>query len=72
MASGNFMFSFPDESKPYIPLMMPMFIENLQDNIPSVRSGAALALLSIVKTFGKIQWYLCLSLSVSVPFFNAG
>lgn len=52
VASGNFINCFPDESKSYMPLLTPMFYENLQDNIPSVRSGAAHALASVAKTYG--------------------
>ncbi|XP_067941524.1 uncharacterized protein [Watersipora subatra] len=53
IASGNFVRCFPDESKGYLPKLMPMFYENLQDNIPSVRSGAAQALASVAATYGE-------------------
>lgn len=53
VASGNFILCFPEESKAFLPDLMPMFYENLQDNIPSVRSGAAQALACIANTYGQ-------------------
>ena len=32
--------------------LYPLFFENLQDNIPSVREGAAIALANVVKAYG--------------------
>ncbi len=34
--------------------MFPLFYENLQDNIPSVRQGAALAIANICTAYGKL------------------
>ena len=36
-----------------MPALYPLFFNNLQDNIPSVRQGAALALVNVVKAYGK-------------------
>lgn len=36
-----------------MPTLKPMFYENLQDNIPSVRAGAAQALATIGMTYGE-------------------
>lgn len=52
LASGNFIQNFPQEAKTYMPDLKPMFYENLQDNIPSVRAGAAQALTSVAQTYG--------------------
>ena len=67
LASGNFILCFPEESRSYLPKLMPMFYENLQDNIPSVRSGAAQALSCVAKTYGNTldsmcRWHVCMCL----------
>jgi len=36
-----------------LPDLYPLFFTNLQDNIASVRQGAALALASVVQAYGK-------------------
>ena len=36
-----------------LPALYPLFFNNLQDNIPSVRQGAAVALCNVVKAYGK-------------------
>ena len=33
--------------------LYPLFYENLQDNIPSVREGAAIALANVVKAYSE-------------------
>ena len=33
--------------------LYPLFFENLQDNIASVRQGAALALANVVRAYGR-------------------
>lgn len=33
--------------------LFPLFLGNLEDSIPSVRQGAAVAIGSVVKTYGK-------------------
>ncbi|XP_077991642.1 uncharacterized protein LOC144445871 [Glandiceps talaboti] len=53
IACGNFVFCFPDESKNHMEPLYPLFFGNLQDNIPSVRQGAAVALSSVAKAYGK-------------------
>ena len=35
--------------------LYPLFFENLQDNIPSVREGAAIALANVVKAYGRLN-----------------
>ncbi|XP_013398368.1 uncharacterized protein LOC106164872 [Lingula anatina] len=52
IACGNFVLCFPEESRDSIPALYPLFYENLQDNIPSVRQGAAIALGNVVKAYG--------------------
>ncbi|XP_014671947.1 PREDICTED: uncharacterized protein LOC106812561 [Priapulus caudatus] len=51
LACGNFIFCFPDESKPYLCQLYPLFFSNLSDVIPSVRQGAASALANIVRVY---------------------
>lgn len=53
VACGNFVLCFPEESKGEIPALYPLFFNNLQDNIPSVRQGAAIALVNVVKAYGE-------------------
>ncbi|KAL4237616.1 hypothetical protein ACF0H5_002330 [Mactra antiquata] len=53
VACGNFVVCFPDESRSSLPALYPLFFNNLQDNIPSVRQGAALALCNVVKAYGE-------------------
>lgn len=36
-----------------MPTLYPLFFNNLQDNIPSVRQGAALALANVLKAYGE-------------------
>lgn len=38
-----------------MPALYPLFYENLQDNIPSVRQGAALALSNVVRAYGEFR-----------------
>ena len=33
--------------------LYPLFYENLEDNIPSVRQGAAFALANVVRAYSK-------------------
>lgn len=37
-----------------MPSLYPLFYENLRDNIPSVRQGAAVALVNVVRAYGKV------------------
>lgn len=42
-----------------MPALYPLFYNNLQDNIPSVRQGAALALANVAQVYGNFikQFY---------------
>ncbi|KAL8583744.1 hypothetical protein ACOMHN_000365 [Nucella lapillus] len=53
VACGNFVLCFPEESRGSLPALYPLFFNNLQDNIPSVRQGAAVALTNVVKAYGE-------------------
>ncbi|XP_050404936.1 uncharacterized protein LOC126820858 [Patella vulgata] len=53
VACGNFVLCFPDESRDSMPELYPLFFNNLQDNIASVRQGAAIALANVVKAYGE-------------------
>ncbi|WAR18431.1 hypothetical protein MAR_000269 [Mya arenaria] len=53
VACGNFVLCFPEDSRSSLPALYPLFFSNLQDNIPSVRQGAALALANVVKAYGE-------------------
>ena len=50
-ACGNFVSVFAEECRAYIDRLMPLFYMNLEDNIPSVRQGAAIAISSIVRAY---------------------
>ncbi|KAH7972884.1 hypothetical protein HPB52_018467 [Rhipicephalus sanguineus] len=49
LACGNFMLCYPEESKASLKTVYPLFFNNLQDCIPSVRQGAAAALANVVR-----------------------
>ncbi|XP_071081412.1 uncharacterized protein [Haliotis cracherodii] len=66
VACGNFVKCFPEESRGTMPELYPLFFSNLEDNIPSVRQGAALALAHVVQAYGEE------SLSVILPKLRAG
>ncbi|XP_071164390.1 uncharacterized protein [Mytilus edulis] len=53
VACGNFVLCFPEESRNSLPDLYPLFFNNLQDNIASVRQGAALALANVVQAYGQ-------------------
>ena len=53
LACGNFITCFPDECHEYLSQLYPLFLANLEDSIPSVRQGAAVAIGNLVKTYGK-------------------
>ena len=53
VACGNFVLCFSEESQSSLPDLYPLFFTNLQDNIASVRQGAALALASVVQAYGQ-------------------
>ncbi|KAK3093794.1 hypothetical protein FSP39_020339 [Pinctada imbricata] len=53
VACGNFVLCFPEESRASMPALYPLFFNNLQDNIASVRQGAALALSNVVNVYGQ-------------------
>jgi len=53
VACGNFILCFPEESKGAMKELYPLFYENLQDNISSVRQGAALALANVVRAYNE-------------------
>lgn len=50
-ACGNFVSVFSEESEIYIERLMPLFYMNLEDNIPSVRQGAAAELARVVGAY---------------------
>ena len=50
-ACGNFVSAFASECESYISRLMPLFYMNLEDNIPSVRHGAAIAITSVVRAY---------------------
>lgn len=50
-ACGGFVAVFAEECRGYIDRLMPLFYMNLEDNIPSVRQGAAVAIKSIARAY---------------------
>lgn len=52
LACGNFILCYPDESRSSLEAVYPLFFENLQDSIPSVRLGAAVALANVARAYG--------------------
>lgn len=52
LACGNFLLCYPEESKNSLKALYPLFFDNLQDCIPSVRQGAASALGNVARAYG--------------------
>ncbi|CAN8031412.1 unnamed protein product [Ixodes persulcatus] len=52
LACGNFLLCYPEESKSSLKALYPLFFDNLQDCIPSVRQGAASALGNVARAYG--------------------
>ncbi|KAG7166267.1 putative HEAT-like repeat-containing protein [Homarus americanus] len=72
VACGNFILCFPEEAQGTMEELYPLFFTNLQDNIPSVRQGAAIAIANIEwrinprRLRGTVTWRvarLCMVLS---------
>ena len=53
VACGNFVSAFPNECRMYIDDLMSLFYINLEDNIPSVRQGAGVAIATVVKAYSQ-------------------
>ncbi|XP_068210771.1 uncharacterized protein [Palaemon carinicauda] len=53
VACGSFILCFPDEAKDSMEMLYPLFFTNLEDSIPSVRQGAAIAIANIVRAYGN-------------------
>lgn len=53
LACGSFVISFPKESTPLLSELYPSCFRNLEDAVPTVRTGAAAALASIVKVHSQ-------------------
>lgn len=55
-----------------MPALYPLFYNNLQDNIPSVRQGAALALANVAQVYGnfKKQFYQTKNFSRTVSMYR--
>ena len=47
--------------------LYPLFYENLQDNIASVRQGAALALSNVVRAYGECDNVMLKGIVFNVP-----
>ena len=53
LACGNFITCFPEDCHVYLSQLYPLFLANLEDSIPSVRQGGAIAIGNLVKTYGE-------------------
>ena len=51
LACGNFVSCFPEECKPFLKELLDLFFHNLEDSIPSVRQGGAVALATVVEVY---------------------
>ena len=51
VACGNFVAAFSVECECYLEQLLPLFYDNLEDNIPSVRHGAAIALAKVSRKY---------------------
>lgn len=53
LACGNFVSCFPSECRDHLEVLFPLFLSNLEDSIPSVREGAAIALAQVYTAYGS-------------------
>ena len=53
LAAGRCAAAFPAESEPWQPELWPLLRGLLDDNVPSVRGDAAVALADVVRAWGK-------------------
>ena len=53
LACGNFVACFPKECKVFLKELLELFFRNLEDGIPSVRQGGAVALGKVVEVYGQ-------------------
>lgn len=52
VAAGSFVRSCPEESREYLAILRPLFMENLRHPISTIGQGAALALADCVRAYG--------------------
>ena len=51
---------FLNTNRPSLDELFPLFFTNLEDSIPSVRQGAAVAVANVVKAYGVYMYeYVC-------------
>ena len=53
MAASKFAQGHPDQVKPYLLRLYPLWFRQLQEPIGSVREDAAVALASVIRAFGQ-------------------
>ena len=53
LASGKTALAFPAETRPAMPDLERLWLMHLDDNIPSVREDAAVALGDVVRAYGR-------------------
>lgn len=53
VASGRFVCGFPDESKPFLSQLYPLWFQQLGDAVWSLREDAAIALGDVISGLGE-------------------
>ena len=53
LASARCVRALPGESRAWLPDLEPLWLGHLDDNIPSVREDAAVALGDVVRAYGQ-------------------
>lgn len=53
VAAGSFILSYPQDSRSSLSVLLPLFYQNLEDPISSVRQGAAIAIANVVRAYGQ-------------------
>lgn len=51
-ALGDFAVAYPEQTRGLLPQLLPLWLEHLGENVPSVRETAAVALGNAVRAFG--------------------
>lgn len=53
LASARCARALPEDCRPWLPDLAPLWLGHLDDNIPSVREDAAVALGDVVRAYGE-------------------
>ena len=68
LATGKFVFAFPEESRSSLEELWKLWIDHISDNIWSVREDSALALGDVMRAYGGKQVPIpCIDAAIDLP-----